>query len=162
RRHETMIPDGTYSPGDRSLTMDSDIEAFYNRGEEASRLDEGYFPLERERTREIVLRHLPAPPQSVLDVGGGAGAYALWLAGLGYEGHLVDPGAPHVQQAQAASSAQRRALASATVGDARRLDRPDAAFDAVLVLGPLYHLVARDDRLRALRESFRVLRPGGV
>ena len=144
------------------MSLDSDIEAFYNRGEEASRLDEGYFPLERERTREIVVRHLPAPPAAVLDVGGGAGAYALWLAGLGYEAHLVDPVALHVEQAQAASSAQARPLASATAGDARRLDRPDAAFDAVLLLGPLYHLVARDDRLRALRESFRVLRPGGV
>jgi ubiquinone/menaquinone biosynthesis C-methylase UbiE len=144
------------------MTMDSDIEAFYNRGEEASRLDEGYFPLERERTREIVLRHLAPAPAAVLDVGGGAGAYALWLAALGYEVHLVDPVALHVEQARKASSTQAKPLASAAVGDARRLDRPDAAFDAVLLLGPLYHLVARDDRLRALGEAFRVLCPGGV
>jgi ubiquinone/menaquinone biosynthesis C-methylase UbiE len=144
------------------MTMDRDIEAFYNRGEEASRLDEGYFPLERERTREIVLRHLPPPPAIVLDVGGGAGAYALWLADLGYEVHLVDPVALHVEQAKAASSAQASPLAAAAIGDARQLEQSDAAFDAVLLLGPLYHLVARDDRLRALGEALRVLRPGGV
>jgi SAM-dependent methyltransferase len=32
----------------------------------------------------------------------------------------------------------------------------------VLLLGPLYHLVERDDRVRALREAARVVRPGGV
>jgi SAM-dependent methyltransferase len=47
------------------------------------------------------------------------------------------------------------------VGDARALERADASADAVLLLGPLYHLTERDDRLAALREALRVLRPGG-
>jgi SAM-dependent methyltransferase len=34
--------------------------------------------------------------------------------------------------------------------------------DAVLLFGPLYHLTDRKDRLVALREAHRVLRPGGV
>src|SRR5215470_10724515 len=118
------------------MPIDRDVETFYRRGEEATRLDEGYFPLERERTRELVLRHLPPAPATVLDVGGGAGAYALWLAGLGYEVHLVDPVPLHVEQARTGSSAQRKPLASAAIGDARQLDRSDAAFDAVLLLGP--------------------------
>src|SRR5262249_57763332 len=114
------------------------------------------------RTGAVVPRPPRAPPGAALDGGGGAGASALWVAGLGYEVHLVARVALHVEQARAASSAQAMPLASATVADARRLDRADAAFDAVLLLGPLYHLVARDDRVRALGESFRVLRPGGV
>jgi SAM-dependent methyltransferase len=47
------------------------------------------------------------------------------------------------------------------VGDARDLDLPDASADAVLLLGPLYHLSRREDRIAALREAARVLRPGG-
>jgi ubiquinone/menaquinone biosynthesis C-methylase UbiE len=142
--------------------MDGEIEAFYRRGEEATRLDEGYFPLERERTRELVLRHIAPPPALALDVGGGAGAHALWLAGRGYEVHLVDPVPLHVEQARKTSAAQPTPLASATVGDARCLDVPDGRFDAVLLLGPLYHLVARDERRLALCEARRVLKPGGL
>ena len=71
--------------------------------------------------------------------------------------------ARHVEQALQASAGQPAApLASATVGEARRLDRPDASVDAVLLLGPLYHLTGRADRVAALAEARRVLRPGGV
>lgn len=144
------------------MPFDPDIESYYAQGGEQARLDQGYFPLERARTQEIVLRHLPQPPAVVLDVGGAAGAYALWLAARGYEVHLVDPVPLHVEQASQASAASDHPLASASIGDARALAREDASADAVLLLGPLYHLVERADRLRALREAGRVLRPGGL
>jgi len=48
------------------------------------------------------------------------------------------------------------------VGDARQLDTPDASTDAVLLMGPLYHLTEGADRVRALREAWRVLRSGGL
>jgi SAM-dependent methyltransferase len=77
--------------------------------------------------------------------------------------HLLDPVPKHVEQARAASSRQpERPLASAEVGDARHLPHAGATADAVLLLGPLYHLVEREDRLTCLREAHRVLRPGGV
>jgi SAM-dependent methyltransferase len=144
------------------MSFDRDIESYYAKGGEQGRLDQGYFPLERARTQEIVLRHLPPPPAVVLDVGGAAGAYALWLSARGYEVHLFDPVPLHVDQATLASQASAHPLASASIGDARALARGDATADAVLLLGPLYHLPQREDRLRALREAHRVLRPGGV
>ncbi len=76
--------------------------------------------------------------------------------------HLVDPVPLHVEQAGAASARAERPLATVLQGDARALPHDDASADAVLLLGPLYHLVERDDRLTALREARRVLRPGGV
>jgi SAM-dependent methyltransferase len=143
------------------MPFDPDIESYYAQGGEQGRLDQGYFPLERARTQEIVLRHLPPPPAVVLDVGGAAGTYALWLSARGYEVHLVDPVPLHVEQASRASAASDRPLASASLGDARALARADGSADAVLLLGPLYHLIERADRLQALREAGRVLRPGG-
>jgi SAM-dependent methyltransferase len=140
-----------------------EVLGYYALGGERGRLDEAYFPLERERTRELVRRHLAPPPGVVLDVGGAAGAYALWLAEGGYEVHLVDPVPLHVEQAAEASRAREAGrLASARVGDARRLDFADGTADAVLLLGPLYHLTARGHRLAALAEARRVLKPGGV
>jgi SAM-dependent methyltransferase len=139
--------------------LDPMIREYYERGEEATRLLGGFpsGPLEFARTQELVLRHLGEGPHSILDVGGGPGAYAAWLASLGHRVHLVDPVELHVEQARSAS-----ASITAAIGDARALAHDDHSVDVVLLLGPLYHLVQRDDRLRALREARRVLRPRGV
>lgn len=135
----------------------------YDRAEESGRLAGGNGALELARTQEIILRHVPTPPATVLDVGGGPGVYACWLARKGYRVHLLDPVPLHVEQAQAAAARQPdHPLAGARVGDARALPYRDAAVEAVLLLGPLYHLAQHQDRIRALREARRVLKPGGV
>jgi ubiquinone/menaquinone biosynthesis C-methylase UbiE len=139
-----------------------EVLGYYALGLEKDRLEQDYFPLERARTQELVRRHLAPPPGTILDVGGGAGAYSLWLAEAGYEADLVDPVPLHVEQARAASTGRSTGqLASARIGDARALPFADASADALPMLGPLYHLTGRGDRLRALGEALRALRPGG-
>lgn len=139
------------------------ILSFYGDADEDSRLRTGWFQLEHARTRQLILRHLPPPPATVIDAGGGSGVYACWLADLGHQVHLVDIVPKHVAQARAASDKQpERPLASAQVGDARYLEHPDAWADAVLLLGPLYHLIEKEDRLACLREAYRALTPGGM
>jgi len=140
----------------------NEILRFYDGADEASRLRQGWFQLEQARTQELILRHLPPAPATIIDAGGGAGAYACWLASRGYEVHLIDPVSKHVEQARSASRQQpAHPLSSAEVGDARFLPHGEASADAVLLLGPLYHLVERPDRIACLREAYRVLRPGG-
>jgi len=112
--------------------------------------------LEYLRTWDLLTRVLPAAPARVLDVGGATGVYAGPLAAAGYRVHVVDPLPEHVSEAAALPGV------TAAVGDARRLAEPDASADAVLLLGPLYHLIERADRVRAWREAARVVRPGGV
>jgi ubiquinone/menaquinone biosynthesis C-methylase UbiE len=142
--------------------LDRNMSAYYAEGREVERLN-GLARLEFVRTKELLARHLPAPLAVVLDVGGGPGAYALWLAQQGYRVHLLDPIELHVAQAREASSRQPATpLACADTGDARALSFGDATVDAVLALGPLYHLTDAADRRRALDEARRVLRPGGV
>ena len=142
---------------------DRELLEYYERGKERGRLDttRGGAPLERERTREVLARHLPRPPATVVDVGGGAGVHALWLSSLGYGVHLRDPVPLHVEQAQADARERGLRLASAAVGDARALDLDDGSVDVALVLGPLYHLQEAADRRRALLEARRVMRAGG-
>lgn len=139
--------------------FDPAIAEFYARGEEAARLFGGSpaGPLELERTRELILRHLPDGGLRILDVGGGPGVYAAWLAELGHQVHLIDPVPLHVEQATA-----REGRITAEVGDARQLTVTDGHTDVVLLLGPLYHLLEADERHRALTEAHRVLRPGGL
>jgi ubiquinone/menaquinone biosynthesis C-methylase UbiE len=140
-----------------------EIVAHYATGYEEQRLLRGTSQLELVRTQEIVLRYLPLPPAVILDVGGGPGAYSLWLARLGYEVHLLDAMPLHIEQAETASLAQTdHPIASISLGDARHLDRADASVDVVLLMGPLYHLTEREDRIGALKEANRVLREGGI
>jgi SAM-dependent methyltransferase len=141
------------------LTDTPEIQLYYQAGQEGGRLDAGPGLLERARTEALLAARLPAPPAVVLDVGGGTGRYARWLAGRGHEVHLVDPVPLHVDDARGHPGP---ALSSATVGDARALARAEESVDAVLLLGPLYHLTERRDRVRALAEARRVLRDGGI
>jgi ubiquinone/menaquinone biosynthesis C-methylase UbiE len=150
-------------PRENQSPTPEEISEYYAPGFEARRLQRGVGRLDRERTRELLRRFLPSPPALVLDLGGGPGDHAGWLARQGYEVHLLDLSALHVRLAQEMSAAQPAApLASARVGDARQLPWEDDKADAILLFGPLYHLTGRDDRLRALREARRVLKPGGV
>jgi SAM-dependent methyltransferase len=140
-----------------------EAQAYYERGVEAGRLSSSHGLIELARTQEIILRHLPPPPCAVLDVGGGPGVYACWLAARGYRVALIDAVPLHVEQARAASARQPDApVAALHVGDARKLESADGSARAVLLLGPLYHLTERPDRLAALREARRVLEPGGL
>jgi len=144
-------------------TIAAEILAYYERGAERERLLFGRGELERVRTRELLTRHLPAAPASVLDVGGGWGVHAFWLTEQGYDVHLIDPVPGHIEQARERMSEPGvYPLASARVGDARQLDQASDSVDTVLLLGPLYHLPERADRLLALREARRVLRTDGL
>jgi ubiquinone/menaquinone biosynthesis C-methylase UbiE len=146
-----------WSVDNRVVSEREDLFAYYAGHDEGQRLFRfRHNRLELLRTRELLQRQLPSRPAVVLDVGGGTGIHATWLADRGYRVHLVDVVPEHVRVA-----AEHR-LVTTEVGDARRLTQADASVDAMLLLGPLYHLVGRAERLAALAEARRVLRRGGV
>jgi SAM-dependent methyltransferase len=147
---------------DTHQDLDPTIRSYYEQTPEEHRLESGAFRLEAIRTRELIQRHLQAPPATVLDVGGAGGAYAFWLAELGYRVHLVDAVPRLVEVARTRNARAAHPLAACSIGDARALDQPDDSADAMLLLGPLYHLIDVAERRAALREAARVLRPGGV
>jgi ubiquinone/menaquinone biosynthesis C-methylase UbiE len=147
---------------DREAAPPPEVLAYYATFPEESRLGLGTSRLEFERTKEILARVLPQPPARVVDVGGAAGAYSLWLAERGYEVYLVDASPRLVEEARARSARSATPLASLAVADARRLPHADGSAAAILLMGPLYHLPSAADRATALREAFRVLAVGGV
>lgn len=133
------------------------MHAYYSRGEEADRLEGGVGRVEFARTKEVVSRTLPRPPAVVTDIGGGPGRYTDWLVDEGYTVVHRDLVADHVERVAA-----RHPDLDTAVADARDLDVPDEHAEVVLVLGPLYHLRRSRDRVQALREARRIVRPGGV
>src|SRR5262245_18696636 len=138
----------------------SEVRAHYEAEiSEAERLARGVGQLELVRTQEIIRRHLPPGPRRIHDVGGGAGVHAEWLADDGHAVHVIEPMPNHVEAAQRLASRDRRITAE--VGDARSLAADNDSADAVLLLGPLYHLTERSDRVQSLQEARRVVRAGG-
>jgi 2-polyprenyl-3-methyl-5-hydroxy-6-metoxy-1,4-benzoquinol methylase len=87
--------------------VDPQILAYYEHGFEQDRLAGGRQRIEFLRVWDLLERHLPPPPAQVLDIGGGAGAYAVPLTAAGYEVHLVDPVPLQISQATAGSSSPR-------------------------------------------------------
>ncbi len=136
-----------------------DIIRHYETIREGERITAGLGQLELVRTQEVLRRHLPPPPARLLDVGGATGVHAAWLAEDGYDVHVIDLVPHHVETVKALLDSLG---VTAGVGDARHLDLPESSFDAVLLLGPIYHLTQRSDRIQALREAVRVVRPGGL
>ncbi len=144
-------------------SIDKTVLAGYNAGIERNRLRTGVGLIEFERTKELLMEYLPKPPAVVYDIGGGYGEYAWWLAEKGYEVHLFD-----LSETNIAMSAELEAefsechLAAAEVCDARAVPREDGSADAVLLMGPLYHITEYEERIEAICESRRLLKKDGI
>ncbi|MDF2670856.1 MAG: hypothetical protein K0R67_3162, partial [Paenibacillus sp.] len=136
------------------------IIRYYSQFDEWGRLDRE--PIEFIVNSHYIRNHLPSGGQ-VLDNGAGPGKYSMMLAELGYEMTLTDLTPRLVEQAKL--KAQELQLEQRFRGfytaDACNLSHlEDENFDAALLLGPMYHLQAEQDRIKAIQELFRVTKPG--
>ena len=129
---------------------------------EDTRLDLESNRLEKIRTLDILRHYLPKPPAVILDIGGATGVYSFILSELRYDIHLIDIIPLHITLAKEKNNSFKHKLKSIELGDARHLEFPDHFADAVLLFGPLYHIVDKQERLNALKEAYRVLKPGGL
>ena len=119
-------------------------------------------PTEFAVTMLALAEFLPSPPARIVDIGGGPGRYAIALAQKGYSVTLVDLSQDSLTLAQ--EKAQEAGVTLDAVVHANALDLADLAsctYDTALLFGPLYHLLTRSERLQAVHEALRVLRPGG-
>jgi S-adenosylmethionine-dependent methyltransferase len=123
--------------------------------------------LERHRTEfAVTLRameeFLPTAPCSILDIGGGPGRYAIELTQRGYYVSILDISSQSLQFAK--DKAHELGVSLNTIIHANALDLTgvaSASFDAVLLMGPLYHLLSKEDRVQAVQEAMRVLKLNG-
>lgn len=138
-----------------------DIELFYSKASEETRLEKGMGVFEFERIKLLIEKYLPASKSKILDVGGGTGKYSEWLAKKGHQVHLVEPVSKHVKIAENRASKLKNKFTVHT-GESRRLEFPNNYADLIVLHGPLYHLQKREDREAAIREAKRVLKNDGI
>ena len=153
-----------YLKGDFIMkSIDKAVLAYYNNGCEYNRLRTGIGLIEFERTKEILLENLPKPPAVIYDIGGGYGEYSWWLASMGYEVHLFDLSETNIKMSKGLSSEYPNCkLYSSEVCDARSVTRVDKSADAILLMGPLYHITDYKGRISAIKECRRLLKHNGI
>lgn len=148
------------------------IRNYYKNFDEKNRLkNDASGRLEFLMTMSVLEKHLPsagstsngAGAVNVLDIGGGAGAYAFPLAERGFKVTLADLSEELISQAEAQKAEENaRNIVSCDVANATNLSRyADNQFDVVLLLGPLYHLLEESERKLCVSEIRRVLKPHG-
>jgi SAM-dependent methyltransferase len=140
-----------------------DIALYYNNDPEREHSRLARHHLEYDLTWRYLHQHLPAHG-SILEVGAATGRYTLELARRGYILTSVDLSAALLDECRkriAHEGLERQVRL--VVADARDLSHVmEQEFDAVLLMGPLYHLVEETDRTAALKEAFNRLREGGI
>jgi ubiquinone/menaquinone biosynthesis C-methylase UbiE len=146
--------------GDKKL-ISKELENFYNKASEETRLEKGMGIFEFERIKELIQLHLSNPTSTIIDVGGGTGKYAEWLAKNGHQVHLIEPVLKHIKLAEKRAKKLKNPF-SVTIGEAKKLPYKNDTADLVILHGPLYHLQKREDRVTAILEAKRVLKKGGV
>lgn len=117
-------------------------------------------PYEKYITLKIMERYIQ-PGDSILDIGGGPGHYAIHFSRKGHAVTLVDLSGENVKFARR-KARQYKTKIQAQQGNALYLsDFEDNSFDVVFLMGPLYHLLDEKDQRRAIDEARRVLKPNG-
>jgi SAM-dependent methyltransferase len=154
---------GEYATPASLLDDISDIAQFYNGyvDGEQGRLEK--HQLEYDLTWRYLDQYLP-PHGTILEVGAATGRYTLELARRGYAVTAVDLSAALLERCRqnlAAAGFEQRV--QFIVADARNLaEVKERRFSAVLLMGPLYHLIEEADRKRALKEAIDRVQVGGV
>ena len=135
----------------------SNIEKHYNKHPEDLRLLRRHGIVEFETTMHHLRRFLK-PGMQLLDIGAGTGRYTSALMAEGYDVKAVELVKRNIQV-----FLDREPTADVVRGDARNMPFiPTASADVTLLLGPLYHLIGDEEKLKALTEAKRVTKPDGL
>ena len=143
------------------------VRAYYNKNAESEWKRIGNRPEFLVTCR--FLDKLILPGERVLDIGGGPGRYSIHLAGRGCAVTLLDLAEENVRLAEK-NAREAGIKLDAAAGDAlmagavlrERNFVPAGGFDAVLLMGPLYHLLKAEEREKSVEEALSLLKPGGL
>jgi SAM-dependent methyltransferase len=107
--------------------------------------------------------YLPPPPADILDIGAGPGRYALELVKIGYKLTLVDISRVSLDLAKQKAAEANIDFTAIIQSNATNISElSDDSFDSVLLFGPLYHLIEKEERKAAVMEACRVLKLGKI
>lgn len=141
--------------------ISKNIEIFYKKASEETRLEKGMGVFEFERIKSLIEKYIPSTPCKIIDIGGGTGKYSEWLAQKGHQVYLVEPISKHIQIAKCRANKLKNPY-SILSGESRNLEFKNNFADLIILHGPLYHLQKKEDRNLSIKEAKRVLKKDGI
>lgn len=138
-----------------------EIEMFYNKASEETRLEKGMGVFEFTRIKSLIEKYINKERSTIIDIGGGTGKYAEWLAKKGHCVSLIEPIEKHIRIAQDRAQTLKNKF-TIYQAEACHLPLKNNTADLIILHGPLYHLQKAEDRKKAISEAKRVLKKGGV
>lgn len=137
------------------------IEEYYNAKNEDARLTSRHGSVEYLTTMKYIRESVEGTDDpAILEVGAGTGRYSVTLAKEGYRVTAVELVEHNLEILKSKLDGTEKI--TPILGNALDLSfLPEAAFDLTMLLGPMYHLYTKKDKLQALREAVRVTKPGG-
>lgn len=150
-------------------TVTKNVAKLYGRIAELENQRLADHPMEREITLRAIRKGLVSAsgtaPKRIADVGGGPGKIAFALADEGHEVDLIDLTPDLIELAKTEQhkreiTGDKALLRSITVGNALDKSRlTEDSYDAVLLLGPLYHLMEESERATAVSHALNLAKP---
>lgn len=144
--------------------MSQFVRDYYNihAENEQNRLDLPLCRIEFVSTLRLIDKYFPKQGK-VCDIGGGTGRYTIELLRKGYSVTLFDLSDEEIRLAGIQLNKNGLLAERLIVGDARDMSMlASNTFNAALLLGPMYHIVERNERAKVLQELKRILKPQGV
>lgn len=137
------------------------LESYYMAYDEDGRLLTRHGQVEYLTTMKYIRESIDgiADP-AILEIGAGTGRYSVTLAKQGYDVTAVELLSHNLDILKSKLDGSEKC--NAIQGNALDLSfLPEDTYDLTMLLGPMYHLYTREDKLRALSEAVRVTKPGG-
>lgn len=144
--------------------MSQFVKDFYNTHAENewNRLDKPLCRIEFVSTMRLINQYFPKQGR-ICDIGGGPGRYTIELLRKGYLVTLLDLSEEEIRFASAFLKENGLSAEQLIVGDARDMSMlADKSFDAALLMGPMYHILEPNERVKGLHELKRILKPQGL
>jgi ubiquinone/menaquinone biosynthesis C-methylase UbiE len=135
---------------------EENLVIYYNKFNEDKRLNTKHGNIEFITALNYIDMYIK-PNDKILDIGAGTGKYSIYLYNKGYDVTALELVKHNLRVLQ-----KKEPNIKALQGNALDLKFPDNSFDIVLLFGPMYHLISFEDKLNAIKEAKRVLKPNGL
>ena len=130
---------------------------YYNKFNEDKRLTHRHGIVEFITAKKYIDKYINKKSK-IIDIGAGTGKYSIKLFNEGYDVTAIEL-IKHNLMTIKKNCPNLKSYQGNAINLSKELDN---SYDLVLLFGPLYHLISFEDKVKALKEAKRIIKPNGI